>query len=404
MNRKGTKTGEMLNALFDKLKYEHQKSRAEISREIDCSESTLYGWIRDINSPKPPTLPSKMEDLKGLRYLYETYDPQNTESFFATLAQDKNERKSNKKDHPAELNENDNGKKDCWGENAKAYIEKIDNLSEIYTERLSKQLYDKHECHRFAEFFSWLSDDYDAIWYMVKSRNATTFEALSFSYSEKMTALELAQEQERLDYALSNLKELGFSIDLLKNCALYEKGSAPHTIFELGSSREDYQEALLNGIYENRLIELFDFPQNISIHKATDINIEKAKKHIIELIKSTLESCYEKGTCNLKMSQKSKEILEKNRNNGNAKSHIWHLLSKSEVQNNLSDIPEFSDYQAVRSAIEQLIRSELGTAHIQCNYIPSLLYKLFKAAVDKENKQIVVTITDYGRDIYKIIN
>lgn len=289
-----------------------------------------------------------------------------------------------------------------WSEEGAKYSEKIAALTSVYIEKLPKLLYDDLSCRMFAEFFSWVSDDYDAIWYLVKSPASTTYEALSYCYSDKMSALELAQEQERLDYALLQLKKLGFTKELLEDNALFENGQIPATIFELGNGGEDYQRALLKKIYCNRLfskVDLKDFASENSLPSDIDSRLEC-------LLRCVMQEIYVDGSYSLDMSEESKQILRGNEYAKRSTRNIFmNLVPRALMETRHYPIIPFDDYQAKRSALEELIGKHCCLDKLTLNHIPDVCYRLFSSSVDRQACKVIVTFKnpEEGTEILRLI-
>lgn len=284
-----------------------------------------------------------------------------------------------------------------------AYEDNIKELTKIYREKLPPELYTDLDCQRFALYYDWLMDEWDALWYMVKMPGCTIFEALVHIHPEKST-IELAKTQERLSYACDNLKELGFTMESLSNDALYQGTKATATIFDLHSGHSDAQKKYMKSVYRRRITALLGKPYDYMMGNANEI--AHIAESLPDLISNVMTVCYSDETYTIPMSIQSRLILE-DQETDNASSLLekikYMVLLKDRAKDKQEPYDRFDNYQAVRSAIESCIIRRYNPEYFVLSHIPSHLYKLFTAKVNEETRKIEVNLTPFGKNIYELI-
>ena len=392
MNKTRTLSGEVLYQAIIKVQNQELKKIEDITEEIGCSEKSLYNWIRTAEDPTVLTLPTNTEHLKGIRYLFEHYDPDHAETYFKALEQD---RKNKKAEHQiSERSESDN---------SQAYAERISQLTDIYKAQLPPELYTETDCHAFALYFSWLSDNWDAMWYKIKLPESTIFEALVHSNPQAST-FELAQKQERLDHACIRLRDLGFKLSTLSGGALYQQSNIPNTIFDLYSGYQKEQECLMKQVYRERITVLLGEPHYYMAGTSTEI--KDLSENIPILLQHVMSKCFDDKMYAIPMSVGSKMILD-GQSSGDTISVLNRIKGKIFNREQLNENPvrlaDFDNYQAVRSAIESLIIKHYEPKYFSLSHIPEFLYKLFAIKINMDSREIEIGLTPMGEKIYMLV-
>lgn len=375
-NTQCTSSGKILYRALQIAKEKTGRSNEKIAEEMQCKIHTLYKWI----SKSEPVLPADSENLQGINYLFEEYAPELLKEYLEALENDRR-----------------------GIEPTDEYCKKIKNFTQKYKEKLPPELYDDFDCESFALYFKWLTDRWDAVWYLIGFPTATVFEAL-FHSNPKMPSLEISQEQERLRHAIARLHELGFDISLLDGNALYQSKDAPETVFDLYPGNQDEFDRFMRKIFANRLLMLIEVSAFLKPKKCRE---EDFYTRLYELLIHVMNICNINSTYTLKMSYHSQELLE-----ARALDNKAYLLQKAKHYflpyiftwdpSDLRYMP-FDDYQAVRSAVEDLIKKHCDLEYFTLYHIPSLFYELFSATLDTENRTIKVQLTEKGQKIFSLI-